>query len=81
MRWLAAVWAPGLDPIVGPNRDIEFRVKVTIVVPDQKSVAPIGISEPAFESARNAGSESELRLVGQLLSGQQDASSQDQRSP
>src|SRR5258708_39615206 len=66
MRRLAHVWASGLDPIIGPDGDVQSLRRVPIEIADKKAAAAVWILEPAFERAGDAAPELPRRLAGQL---------------
>ncbi len=72
MRRLSEVRPTRLDPVVGPNRNVQLLLGVAIEIADQKTAAAIRVGEPAFERAGDAGSKLLARL-GNLLGRKQHA--------
>src|SRR6202163_213000 len=67
VRRLTQVGSPRLYPVVRPNRDIQHLGRVAVQIPDEKAPGAVGVGEPPFERAGDAGAKLPPRLTGQLL--------------
>ena len=62
-----------LDAVVGADGNVDLLGAVAIEIADEERAAAVGVLEPAFERARDAGAELPARLARQLLRRRQSA--------
>jgi hypothetical protein len=79
MGWLAVIGTTWFDPVIRSDRDVEGLPLVPVEVAEQQAEAAVGIPEPAFESACNAGAGVVQRLGRNGLGAKRYSRSQQQR--
>jgi len=55
VRRLALVRSTRFDPVIGSDRKIDHLLRIPVEVTENQAEASVGVFEPAFESARDAG--------------------------